>query len=103
MLAELGWFRYSNRISLLIFSLITLFCDAFVSTCLLRYANFKVLCVSSVLLEAGVTVQMSFRNIQKSESVLTFFSPSFAGVKWGQGSIHATQAQRRRFENIVNR
>lgn len=41
---------------------ITLFWEAFISICLLLWANFNVLCVSSLLLDAGVTVQMSCKS-----------------------------------------
>lgn len=37
----------------------TLFWAAWISICFARWANFSVLCVSSELLEEGVTVQMS--------------------------------------------
>ena len=37
----------------------TLFCDAWISICFARWTNFKVLCVSSALLDDGVTVHMS--------------------------------------------
>lgn len=37
----------------------TLLAEALISTCLLLCANFRVLCVSSELLDAGVTVQIS--------------------------------------------
>lgn len=52
---------------------LTLFWEALISTCLLRWANFNVLCVSSLLLEAGVTVQISYNKVQREEETNIWF------------------------------
>ena len=51
--------KHLSRIWISDWLIITLFWEAFNSTCLLLWANLNVLCVYSVLLEAGVTVQIS--------------------------------------------
>ena len=44
----------------------TLFCDAWISMRFARWANFSVLWVSSELLDAGVTVQISCKRKKKN-------------------------------------
>ena len=65
----------------------TLFCAAWISICFARWANFNVLCVSSELLEEGVTVHMSWKlkNIRR-----TYIIPAFSTVTWreGKSSVH---------------
>lgn len=60
---------------------VTLFWEAFISTCLLLCANFKVLWVSSLWPEAGVTLQISYKIVKTDVKQIRQENINFSGEK----------------------